>query len=369
MRKIEDVERASVSIETDRALACVRQVLERTRSEEIPVGDSEAAELFAPLEQARGLLLAVSGGPDSTAMMVLFARWQPASRPPIHVATVDHGLRAQARAEAKAVAAAAKRLGLSHRILAWSGVKPATRLQERARQARYDLLVRHAKAIGASHIVLAHHADDQAETVLFRLLRGSGPAGLAGMAGETARDGVMLARPFLSIPKARLLATCAAAGLGFVDDPSNAEPRFARVRLRRLMPLLEKEGLDRAHLLRLAERAGRAEAALRHTAYAVRARLKVAFRAEGLRVDASALAEVPREIAVRVVAGLIAEAGAAEPPRLERLEALSERLIAALKAGKPLKGSLAGCVLSLDHQGKVVIVREKPRRRGNRRVR
>jgi tRNA(Ile)-lysidine synthase len=344
-------------------------VLERTRSDKVPVADDEAAELFASLEGARGLLLAVSGGPDSTAMMVLFARWQPPSRPPIHVATVDHGLRVEARAEAKAVAAGAKKLGLPHRILAWSGVKPATRLQERARQARYDLLVQHARAIGASHIVLAHHADDQAETVLFRLLRGSGPAGLAGMAGETPRDGVILARPFLLIPKARLVATCAAAGLGFVDDPSNAEPRFARVRLRRLMPLLEKEGLDRAHLLKLAERAGRAEAALRDTAYAVRARLEVACGPQGLGVDASALAEAPPEIATRVIAALIAQAGAAAPPRLDRLEALSERLIVALKAGRPLKGSLAGCVLSLDHQGKVVIVREKPRRRGNRRVR
>jgi tRNA(Ile)-lysidine synthase len=335
-----------------------------------PISDVEAAELFKPLEQARGLLLAVSGGPDSTGMMLLLARWRSAGRPPIHVATVDHGLRPEARAEAKAVAAAAKTLGLPHRILAWRGAKPATRLQERARQARYDLLLGHAKEIDASHIVLAHHADDQAETVLFRLLRGSGPAGLAGMAGEALRDGIALARPFLAIPKARLIATCEAAGLGFIDDPSNAEPRFARVRLRHLMPLLEKEGLDRDGLLRLAERAARAEAALQHAARDARSRLRVEGGPRGLSVDLSDLAQAPHEIAIRVVAGLLAEAlEGAEPPRLERLEALTGRLIAALRAGKPFKGSLAGCVLSLEHQGKVAIVREKPRRRGNRRVR
>jgi tRNA(Ile)-lysidine synthase len=303
-------------------------------------------------------------------MMVLFARWRSAGRPPIHVATVDHGLRPEARAEAKAVAAAAKKLGLPHRILVWRGSKPVTRVQETARQARYDLLVGHAKEIGVSHVVLAHHADDQAETVLFRLLRGSGPAGLAGMAGESLRDDVTLARPFLAIPKARLIATCQAARQGFVDDPSNAEPRFARVRLRRLMPLLEKEGLDRDGLLRLAERAARSEAALRHAAHDARARLRVGCGPQDLSVDLSDLARAPHEIVIRVVAGLVAEAGTgAEPPRLERLEALTGRLIAALRAGRPLKGSLAGCVLSLDHQGKGVIVREKPRRRGNRRVR
>ena len=345
-------------------------MLERTRSDEVPIADDEAAELFKSLEQAHGLLLAVSGGPDSTAMMVLLARWRSAGRPPMHVATVDHGLRVEARAEAKAVAATAKSLGLPHRILTWRGAKPSTRLQERARRARYDLLVGHAKAIGMSHIVLAHHADDQAETVLFRLLRGSGPAGLAGMAGEASRDGIALARPFLAIPKARLIATCEAAGLGFIDDPSNAEPRFARVRLRRLMPLLEKEGLDRDGLLRLADRAARAEAALQQAARDARERLNVGRGPEGLFVDLSGLARAPHEIAIRVVANLLAEAvTGAQAPRLERLEALTQRLIAALKAGKPLKGSLAGCVLSLGHQGKVAIVREKPRRRGNRRVR
>jgi tRNA(Ile)-lysidine synthase len=345
-------------------------VLARTRSGDAPVADAEAAARFKALEDARGLLLAVSGGPDSTAMLLLFARWRPAGRLPIHVATVDHGLRKEARAEARAVAAAAARFGLPHRVLAWRGAKPTTRVQEEARRARYHLLVAHAKKIGASHIVLAHHADDQAETVLFRLLRGSGPAGLAGMADETSRDGIVLARPFLDIPKARLLATCMAAGARFADDPSNAEPRFARVRLRRLMRLLETEGLDRAGLLRLQARAKRAEAALRHAADLARRRLDVQCAGACLRADLSTIAQEPHEIVIRVVAGLIEEApGGSSALRLERLEALAGRLIAALKAGERLKASLAGRIISLDHQGKVAIMREKPRRRGNYRPR
>ena len=174
-----------------------------------PLGLDEARPLLAPFRLARAVLLAVSGGPDSTALMHLAAAAAQAdpTLPPLAVATVDHGLRPEARAEAEAVAGAADALGLPHHLLAWDGPKPETRLQERARQRRYDLLAGCARDIGATHIATAHTLDDQAETVLFRLMRGSGVAGLAGMAASVHRGGVVHLRPFLGVPKARLVAS------------------------------------------------------------------------------------------------------------------------------------------------------------------
>ena len=163
--------------------------------------------LFAPFVRAKALLIAVSGGPDSTALLLMAAEWaKRRGKPRIEAATVDHGFRPESADEAKAVAKLCARLKVDHRVLQWKGVKPTSRLQERAREARYRLLVDHAKAIGADAVVTAHHADDQAETVLFRLLRGSGLAGLRGMDLMSARDGMTIARPLMGLKKRDLIA-------------------------------------------------------------------------------------------------------------------------------------------------------------------
>jgi tRNA(Ile)-lysidine synthase len=129
------------------------------------------------------LVLAVSGGPDSTALMVLAARWceRLKSGPTLTAVTIDHGLRAESAREAAAVGRLAHQLGLVHRTLRWTGKKPSTGLQEAARTARYRLLAKAARETGATHILTAHTLDDQAETVLIRLTRGSGLTGLGGM--------------------------------------------------------------------------------------------------------------------------------------------------------------------------------------------
>ena len=153
----------------------------------------------------------------------------------------------------------------------WTGEKPVTGLQEKARAARYRLLAAAARRAGARCVVTAHTLDDQAETVLFRLARGSGLSGLAAMAKVSplglpamrdAGDSPALVRPLLDIPKARLIATLEAAGLGHAEDPSNADPRFARVRWRTLAPALAAEGLTAERLVQLARRVRRSEAAL-----------------------------------------------------------------------------------------------------------
>ncbi|MGH6852947.1 MAG: tRNA lysidine(34) synthetase TilS, partial [Methylocella sp.] len=212
----------------------------------------------------RGIVLGVSGGPDSVALMLLAAEWARggAARPLLHVATVDHGLRKDSRGEAETVARWAAGLALPHAVLVWNGAKPKSRIQERAREARYELLFEYAARIGADHVMTAHHADDQAETILFRLLRGSGVSGLAGMASSSDRNGLILARPLLAHAKADLAALCESRAHPFIDDPSNNDPAYARTRIRRLGRLLAGEGLGRAALLQLGRRAARAEAAL-----------------------------------------------------------------------------------------------------------
>ncbi len=232
----------------------------------LPVSVSEAKSLFNDLADSPALVLAVSGGPDSTALMVLAARWAKARNkgPKLIAVTVDHGLRPEAAREAAAVKRLARQLGIEHRTLRWTGKKPKTGLQEAAREARYRLLSGAARKAGAPAILTAHTLDDQAETVLIRLTRGSGLTGLAAMQRVTPlRDGTLqLVRPLLDIPKARLLATLKAAKIPFAEDPSNADPRFTRVRLRGLLPALAGEGLDARRLALLSRRLKRADAAL-----------------------------------------------------------------------------------------------------------
>src|SRR3954470_22392235 len=241
-----------------------------------PISAREAKRLFAGLKGAQGLLLAVSGGPDSVALVWLSARWRRslACGPRLTVVTIDHGLRPEAAREAREGKRLATGLGLAHRTPGWGGAKPKTGpLPGRgpkpktgrpaaAREARYRLLVQAARKAGASHVLTAHTRDDQAETLLMRLVRGRGLAGLSAEARLTERDGVVLARPLLDVPKSQLIATLKRAKIGFADDPTNRDTAFTRPRLRALLPQLAAEGGDARSLARLAARLARANAAV-----------------------------------------------------------------------------------------------------------
>ena len=175
--------------------------------------------------------VAVSGGPDSLALLLLAAAARPGL---IDAATVDHALRAESRAEAEMVADLCERIGVPHAILtvAWP-TPPRSNLQARAREGRYQLLGDWALRRGLTDVATAHHLDDQAETLLMRLARGAGVGGL----GATRRrrplvKGVRLVRPLLGWRKAELAALVATAGIKPVDDPANRDPRHDRVRMR-----------------------------------------------------------------------------------------------------------------------------------------
>jgi tRNA(Ile)-lysidine synthase len=323
--------------------------------------DEGLQDLFDSLSSATAILAAVSGGPDSMALMHLLARWAGPGRPPVLVATVDHGLRPEAAEEAAWVGREAARLGLSHETLVWTGPKPGTGLQAAARKARYALLADHARRQGASHLVTAHTLDDQAETVLMRMAHGSGLAGLSGMRPERDLAGIRHARPLLDFPKASLLALSAAHGWEHRTDPSNANARYERVRWRALMPALAREGLSAERLSVLAARAARAEAALAAKAGET---LAAAKTFEGNTFEATCLLAEPFDIALRVLDLALARAVTPDRKRLHRLESCLERLREALGNGAPLHLTVAGAVLRLDRSGRLSIAPEPPRRRG-----
>ncbi len=335
---------------------------------EAAVSDETIARLFQSWEPLSGVLLAVSGGPDSVALMLLAASWARgrAVAPRLRVATVDHGLRPESREEAEAVAAWATSLGLAHAILPWEGPKPKARVQERAREKRYELLLAHAKDIGAEALATAHHADDQAETILFRLLRGSSIAGLAGMTSRGERAGFTISRPLLACTKDDLVAVCEAAAHPYFRDPSNADPAYARTRIRDLLARLEPEGLTRRGLLELGRRAARAEAALAEHALRLCARLDADRAPDRFVAGVRALATEPEEIVLRVVANEIKRINKGHDIRLDRLESLAARFRLALRSGSRLSASLGGALVELDPDGTLSLRKESPRRRGAR---
>lgn len=265
--------------------------------------------------------IAVSGGPDSLALLLLATA---TLRGRIEAATVDHGLRPDSASEAAMVASECERLGIPHAILPVTLAEGAS-LQARARDARYQALGRWADERGLGAVLTAHHADDQAETLLMRLNRGAGLAGLAGvrevrlLAGSKAR----LVRPLLGWAKADLVEIVEAAGLTAVDDPTNRDPRHDRTAVRAL--LSASSGLDPRRLAASAGHLAEAEEALAFAAQRLFAERQ--WRdGDALVVDAEGLpAEHRRRLLLLAMAAL-----GSEPPNGPDLA----RALAALSVGR-----------------------------------
>ena len=228
-----------------------------------PLAAGEFASLMAPLGPfgaAPRLAVAVSGGADSMALALLAAAWAAARGGTALALVVDHALRAESAAEAAAAIGRLASRGILGRLLRLEGVRRGPALAERARQARHAALARACGAAGIVHLLLGHHAADQAETVLMRRLGGSGAAGLAGMAAIRETASVRLLRPLLAVPPGRLRDTLRAAGMHWVEDPSNRDPASLRARLRTARADPEGDGEATRALVRSAVRHGRERA-------------------------------------------------------------------------------------------------------------
>ena len=260
--------------------------------------------------------IAVSGGPDSLALLLLAAAARPGG---VEAATVDHGLRAESRAEAEMVARICAELRVPHEILAveWSE-PPSSAIQERAREARYRLLAGWLVERKLRALATAHHADDQAETILMRLNRGSGLRGLAGMRATSVVPGsrLPLLRPLLSWQRAELEQLCAAAGLEPAVDPSNSDDQFERVRIRKA--LADAAWLSPEALARSAAHLASADDALSWVAEGL-ALVRVTDDADGLQVDADGL---PLELQRRLLLIAFARFHAAEPRGADLMRAI-----------------------------------------------
>ena len=320
-----------------------------TRVSPLPITDAEADAAFAPLARFGHVVLAVSGGPDSMALMVLAAQWRARAKLPtssLSVATVDHGLRPESRLEAELTGEAARRLGLPHTILTWDGVKPATGVAAAARDARYCLLEEHARGLGGSvAIATAHHLDDQAETFLMRLVRGAGIDGLSGMRAErpvAERSPITLVRPLLGFGKDRLIATAIQAGVAYVEDPTNTDDRFERARVRAALADLGAAGLSPKALATSARRLGEAREALAYAEEGFIASLDISFGNEVFAtLDRRAFDEGPAYLRQKVMARLIGRFGGDSPaPRLSEIEALTARLRGEEKCAATLGGAM-----------------------------
>ena len=298
-------------------------------------------EAVGPFEARPHLAIAISGGADSLALTLLADRWARRRSGRIVALTVDHGLRSGSAGEARQVGRWLERRGIAHRVLRWKGDKPKTGLQAAARDARYRLLTEWCARRGILHLLLAHHQGDQIETFLLRIAGRSGVDGLAGMSSVVEQPDCRLVRPLLAVARPRLEATLKAERQDWIEDPSNRDTTFARVRIRTLLPALAAMGPKPSALAAVIRAAGRARTALDAAAWELLAR-STDLAPEGYaRVRLAPLRGAARSIAERAVQHiLLCIGGPLYPPRRQRLTAVVDDVL----GSRPVKArTLAGC--------------------------
>jgi tRNA(Ile)-lysidine synthase len=315
-----------------------------------------AMDQFAPFESAPRLAVAASGGADSLSLCLLARDWAAARGGRVTALTVDHGLRPASEAETAQVSAWMARHAIEHRVLRWRGEKPTTAIQEKARVARYRLLCGWCRDNAVLHLLLGHNADDQAETVLQRLLRGSGTDGLAGMSALVHTAEVRLLRPLLACRAIDLRSFLRQRGEDWIEDPSNRDPRFFRTRLRASLPAIEAAGLCRHTLLTAAERMAAARAAMREAVVALLAKCCRVHPMGFARMDRAAMAATPIEIAVKALARVIMMiGGSTRECAVEQVRRSYERLL-----GADCRGSVTlGRCLIVGRRSELLACRER----------
>lgn len=299
---------------------------------------------------AAPLGVAVSGGGDSVALLLLLHR----AGYDLQAATVNHQLRPEAASEAENVARLCASIGVPHVVLKWESAGYKGNLQKAAREARHRLLAAWARAGGLQHIVLGHTLDDQAETVLMRLARGSGVDGLAGMAARRCENGLCWHRPLLAVRREALREYLRENQVGWVDDPGNEDSRFDRVKARQALKALAPLGLSAPRLGETADHMRRARAALEADTLTLAESCAAISPGGEVALAKPRFSAAPAEIRLRLLsAALVWVAGAAYRPRFSALEAL----MAAALGSETCRNTLHGCVIDTGPDN-VVINRE-----------
>lgn len=328
------------------------------------IARDEFASLMAPLgpfETKPAVAVGVSGGRDSLSLAFLTREWAADRGGRVLALIVDHGLRPQSSAEVEATRALLARHDISSEVLAWSGRKPDSGIQAAARSARYRLLFEACRRHGILHLLLGHHADDQAETVAMRAARATGPDGLAGMAAVVEHRDARLLRPLLAVARMRLTATLMERGVRWIDDPSNADPRFERSRLRGRPPAKATHRPSAA-----ADRAAR-DRSLADIALAI---LDLE-PPDAVALDRAALEGLDQPQAARLLSRVVQALGRRDhPPRRDRLDRATARLLRPVdrgKSGKSQDFTLSECRLMLrrapdDHRLRWIVRPENGRK-------
>ncbi len=319
-------------------------------------------------KSGESVAVAVSGGADSLALTLMLAEWCRENNIPLTALTIDHGLRAEAAEEARQVARWLKKHDILHKTFKWQGDKPESNIQDQARLARYRLMGQWCQANNVSKLFLAHHQGDQAETFLIRLFRGSGVAGLSAMKGmsdfpvplpgpliEENGGQIIICRPLLSVPKERLEATLQHLDQPWIEDPSNQNTTFTRVKVRNLLRESDIEGLNAERMAQTAARMARVQSLLQSLT-AELAQDCVSYYPEGyIEVKIKPLMAAHEEITLRCLASLTRTiSGGQFAPRLARLETLNDRLKGREFAGQ----TIGGCLISPLQDDRIMISRE-----------
>ena len=297
--------------------------------------------------------VAVSGGADSLSLALNLAEYARQNHFSVMAVTVDHNLRPESAWEADFVRVQMERLQIPHTTLKWTGVKPKSRIEEKAREKRYELLENWCKKNKIEHLFLAHHIGDQAETFWARLSRGSGVDGLSAMADFIPRNGIILCRPFLSLDKSILIEDLKSRGISWAEDSMNYDQSYERVRWRNRQKDLSEYGLSPCVIERTVRRLQRVRTALDFYVRRFTDAL-VDFNPEGyVSVSKQALDTLPDEIKLRVLAGILQKLN----PKKETvsLDSLEKWLLE-----NPKKTTMNGCVLA-EKNGILFVAREYTR--------
>lgn len=314
-----------------------------------PVSQRDFDELIKAMKLGplKRIAVAVSGGADSMALTLLLQKWCADNKVTLHALSVDHGLRDGSSREAEQVATWLSAKNISHNILTWQGKKPTANIQDEARKARYKLLGHWCSTRHIDHLFLAHHKNDQAETFLMRLLRGSGVDGLSAMEAtaplpiQDAGTMPTLCRPLLSVDKERLLATLKECGQGWIEDPSNQNENFTRIKVRSLLESSEIDGLDSDNLVATAARMGRVRSLLQDLTDKAESDYVIYHPLGYAILKTASLSQLHEEIALRLLRKIIKVTGAsAYGPRYVKLLALYQALLREGFSGQTLSGSV-----------------------------